>query len=312
MLPTRRPITGAAATLAITLIPSLVAAPAAVATFPGDNGLIVFQQETDDGIQLFTMKPDGTDIRQITQVEAEPGRDQPGAGRADWSPDGRTIVFNENDCQIRLIDADGSNLREVPGEPGYTLGTDLCEADPSFTPDGRSIVYGRFDGQAEHIWRVDLDGTNRRLVTDACGIDPNVSPDATQLSCMGDGLWVVNMDGTDAKQVSPSTEIFFQNDWAPDGSAIVFADEHREGSAAPANIATVAPDGTNLRYLTDDGGNGVSYSPDGTAIVYRRISGDDRALFIMAADGSGARQITEFVPAASAPSFIDWGPAPIE
>ena len=32
---------------------------------------------------------------------------------------------------------------------------------------------------------MNIDGTDRKLVTDACGIDPNVSPDGTLLSCKG-------------------------------------------------------------------------------------------------------------------------------
>ena len=116
----------------------LVASSGAYATFPGDSGLILFLAETEDGNQLFTMEPDGTEMRQITHVEPEPGPELPGASRADWSPDGRTIVFNENDCTIAFIDADGGDLRRVPPEPGASAWYEHLRGRPILHP-GRTV-----------------------------------------------------------------------------------------------------------------------------------------------------------------------------
>ena len=57
----------------------------AYATFPGRNGLIAFQVQTDAGIQIYTVRPSGHNLRQITHVSGD-------AVRPDWSPDGRQIV----------------------------------------------------------------------------------------------------------------------------------------------------------------------------------------------------------------------------
>ena len=65
----------------------VLAVPAqALATYPDDNGLIVFTAPTDAGSQLFTIRPNGRGLRQITHVAGD-------AFHADWSPDGRHIVF---------------------------------------------------------------------------------------------------------------------------------------------------------------------------------------------------------------------------
>jgi hypothetical protein len=39
------------------------------------------------------------------------------------------------------------------------------------------------------------------------------------------------------------------HDWAPDGRHLVITDNAND-PAKPANIATIRPDGTGLRYLT--------------------------------------------------------------
>jgi hypothetical protein len=51
------------------------------ATFPGRNGLIAFQSLTGAGVQIFTVRPNGHDLRQITFLSGN-------AIAADWSPDG--------------------------------------------------------------------------------------------------------------------------------------------------------------------------------------------------------------------------------
>jgi Tol biopolymer transport system component len=311
--------------LGVLIVLMLAGTPGASATFPGDNGLIVVQASTADGVQLFTLRPDGTDMRQITHVAPRASADNPGASHPDWSPDGRTITFDENDCQMALIDPDGSDLREVPAEPGHHVGIDFCEGGQSFTPDGKSLVYERFDGTTDGTWIVNLDGTGRRRITDFCPIAAVVSPDGTRLACRGgpdNALWVMNMDGTGALRVSPPAEVGFKHDWAPDGSVVLFS--QHPSSDSDADIATVAPDGTGLRWLTDygpdTGARAGSYSPDGASIIFQLTQGDRHALARMAADGSDVVQLTEY--SATWPGldgvgfndphfpYFDWGPTP--
>ncbi len=302
---------------ALALLLMVVATPSALATFPAANGLIVFQAETDGGTQLFTMKPDGTELRQLTHVEAVPPpelfRQFPGAARPDWSPDGRTIMFTENDCTIAFIDVAGGDPWRVTPEAAGSGGMTICEAGARFAPDGRSIVYERCLDTACAIWTMDVEGRDRKPVTHACAPEAEVSPDGTRIVTKGcSGLMVANLDGTDQRQVTPVLSVARKFDWAPDGSAIAFSDDNHDDSPDAINIATVAPDGTGLRYLTDvEAGSHAyigSYSPDGASIVYRLDRGEEYALFVLAADGSDVRQITEF--SAFRPRYIDWGPAP--
>ena len=146
---------------------ALVLAGPAQATFPGHNGRIAFGSATDHGRQLFTVRPNGRDLRQITHVVSGD------AGDADWSPDGRLIAFDieaPDSVQLGIMNADGSGLVMLPKVAG-----NIVEADPSFTPDGRRIIFLTFDGTIEAIWSMDLDGTHRHLVAPLGAADPRLT-----------------------------------------------------------------------------------------------------------------------------------------
>ena len=113
-----------------------LAAPAQ-ATYPGKNGLIAFHSQTAQGTQIFTVRPNGRDLRQITRVNGD-------ASTPDWSPDGRMIAFDletADAAQIAIMNADGSGLHTLPLAPG-----NIVEVDPSFTPDGRRLYFNVADG----------------------------------------------------------------------------------------------------------------------------------------------------------------------
>src|SRR5215469_8546725 len=101
------------------------------ATFPGKNGRIAFVVGPD----IYTMKPDGTDLKQLTNLGPDSS-----AFWESWSPDGKQIVFNEYRPpdflgQLWMMDADGSSQRLLLAD------TEFDDERPSFTPDGNSIVF---------------------------------------------------------------------------------------------------------------------------------------------------------------------------
>ncbi len=293
----------------------LATAGPAFATFPGRNGLIAFQVQTDAGIQIYTVRPSGHNLRQITHVSGD-------AVRSDWSPDGRQIVFeiDRNEapfCSIALMNSDGSDIVEL------TPTANVCENDPSFTPDGARIFFDRFDGVDEAFWSMDLTGNDRQRIGNCCA-DPNVSPNGEKLSFVAESdqefqsaLFISNVDGSNLFQLIPfSFGVAVKQDWAPDGQHLVFS---KNGIGHPpgisANIATIRPDGTHLRLITHYEGGDVqalvgSYSPDGRWIAFRLEDHGLSGLYKIRPDGSHIRAI---LPLSSfKPRFIDWGAKPSE
>lgn len=283
------------------------------ATFPGHNGLIAFQAQTAAGLQIFTVRPNGTQLRQITYLDGD-------AVAAAWSPDGRQIVFEHDvpdTCSnVAIMNPDGTGLIEFPAP-------NVCEGDPTFTADGKRIIFNRFDPATydEAFWSMDLSGGNRQRLGPCCA-DPTVSPDGKKLSYVGfngdptgAALFTSSIDGSNVVQVTPfSFDVGVKQDWAPDRKHLVFTiygDNPIDGVSP--NIVTIRPDGTGMRQLTHYQGGAVkaitgSYSPDGRWIVFRFQDHGTFGLYKIRPDGTHLTVILPLSP--FRPGFIAWGPRP--
>jgi Tol biopolymer transport system component len=137
---------------------------------PGDyspNGKrLVFIRANDTTFALFTVKIDGTDLRQITPGGSDRFSINFECGR--WSPQGNEILFSArapatDRSTIWAVHSDGSGLRRIaiPGCGGAA--SDPTSADcfgPRWSPDGQKIIFNRFHPpEGEDIYTVDADGT---------------------------------------------------------------------------------------------------------------------------------------------------------
>jgi len=288
-----------------------------LATYPAPTGTIAFSADAGSGAQIWTVRPNGHDIRQVTHVDGD-------AVAPDWSPDGELIVFergrhladDSDEVTVQLMRADGSHVVNL------TPALACCSGDPSFTPDGEHIVYWRWDGVEEAIWMMNLDGGNQhRILATPGGADPNVSPDGNTLSFRlglagteNGALFRSSVGGGGVAQVTPFNDISIKHDWAPDGRLLLFTDNADTGDPTDStNIATIRPDGTGMRHLTGYAGAHVnvfagSYSPDGRWIVlrYEDVDRGTFSLYRMRADGSNLKEIA-FLGDLK-PRLTDWGP----
>lgn len=277
------------------------------ASFPGKNGRIAFVQ---DG-EIFTMNPDGSDIRQLTHL----GPDNSGSWPA-WSADGSQIVFNEapppdGTPELWLMNADGSNQHLLLAERGF------AEQRPSFSPDGTKVVFGRCDlnlgeGDSCGIFTVRTDGHGIEAIVPIRLGDtdrsPMYSPDGKTIAFIispdehggfNGVTYLVDSDGSNRRRITPPAPCLIRPDWSPDGTEItLFAH-----LCNPQNetIAVINADGTHIRYLTHNGTdffNGPHdrnpvWSPDGEFIVFERDSPDfsESAIYLIKPDGSGLKAL---------------------
>ena len=217
-----------------------------------------------------------------------------------------------------LMNADGSGFTDLTGNRNG------CEATPSFSPDGTRIFFERFDDitNVDAIWSMNLSGGDRHLITTGTGsgvTNPDVSPDGTKLSFIdfngqdaGNALFTASIDGTSPRQLTPFTlDVGIKQSWAPDGSRITLTPDADFPDHFSPNVATISPDGSDLRYLTHYNAGGAaaftgSYSPNGQWIVFRLQSRSTSTfgLFKIRPDGTRRALIAQLP---FAPRFIDWG-----
>ena len=121
---------------------------------------------------LFVVRIDGGKLRQITSWDMHPGD-------ADWSPDGKSIVFEADLVNGRgdawVIRPDGKGLRNLTYRqpvPGHWDGF----SDPGFSPDGRFVqmLWGFHyeDGSfTAGLATIRVDGSDLRYIGDGMGLE---------------------------------------------------------------------------------------------------------------------------------------------
>jgi WD40 repeat protein len=140
--------------------------------YPGDyspNGKrIVFLRSLFDSgpIALYTVKTDGSDLRQLTAPGMGTQLDFTGGS---WSPQGNEILFSARPSEgqrsaVFVVHADGSGLRQIP-IPG--CGTTSGCSEPVWSPDGQKIAFTMFVAQTglSDLYTVNPDGTDPHRVT---------------------------------------------------------------------------------------------------------------------------------------------------
>jgi len=284
-------------------LPILVAASGrpARATFPGSNGLIAFDRKTADGWSIAVVRPDRSGVRTLVPNAVAPA----------WSADGRSLAFTRktrhDSTAIFVVNADGSNVREVSAGPAYA---------PAWSPDGRQLAYT--DGS--DLFVVNLDGSHRRRLTN----DGNLNDEPV---CSPDGKWIAFVSYPTRQTIDGSLSSLIRNDgsrrlnflwgggtadgpaWSPDGTKIVYAANGRAGSSDIYVAST--KEGSKPRRLTDTRAyeGDAAWSPDGMQIVYAIFTknGSRSGLYVMNADGSGRRPLVRGKASKAAP---DWQPTP--
>jgi Tol biopolymer transport system component len=120
-------------------------------------------------------------------------------------------------------------------------------------------------------------------------------PAGNGLMAYSDGdIWVVDPDGTDARQLTSGPAEDQTASWSRDGMRLAYWSVDATG--APSSLVVIEPDGSDpVTVFTDEAGRtpaGIDWSPDGTRIAFalcpEEPCGD---FFVVASDGSGSSMI---------------------
>jgi len=280
--------------------------------FSPDGAHIAFRSERDSG-GIFVMGSTGESVRRLTTFGYDPA----------WSPDGTRIVFSSEDGhnpwsregrgKLSVVAVADGSITELP-----TAGDAV---QPSWSPGGHRIAYwglGETGGQRD-LWTMRADGAadpEALRVTDDAAVDwdPVWSPDGRALYFASErggsmNLWRVAIDEVSGRlegepqPITTPSRISGSISLSPDGRQLMYVSWDQRSTIErvgldPATGRVTAPPRAALR------GSRVIYthdaSPSGEWIAFSN-QGVQEDLFVVRADGTGYRQLTD-------DAFRDRGP----
>ena len=269
------------------------------------------------GPDIYSMKPDGSDVKQLTNL----GSQNIAAFWESWSFDGSEIVFVESSSssvpQLWLMNSDGTKQHQVFNDGNYQ------DYAPSFAPDGGHLIFTRCQPAPPNscaIYRVNVDGTGLQAITHFSPVinewEANYSPngkrisfEAFELGGILAAVYYMNPDGTDQQRITAPAPCAIDANWSPDGEKITVWTH--ECNPQANQILTMNADGSDITPLTNTRlpivNDNSTWSPDGIRIAFERdnLSKGTSAIFVINADGKEMTQILEVTNSAK-PSALHY------
>ena len=219
-------------------------ASAAEAYFSHDGKqlIVTARMASHPNHNVYIMNIDGTNVRRIT----DKGKD----ACTYFSPNGKQIVFSSDRDNEQLPPGDYANSANYPpGSEVYIANVDgtgikrltfntAYEAETSFSPDGKWILYSSNADDNIELYRMTLDGKTKVRITRTPDLQEGGSfymPDGKRIIFRAwkkgsesdrnrpSQLYLINDDGTGLVQLTDNQEFNWSPYPSPDGKHLVFA-----------------------------------------------------------------------------------------
>ncbi len=253
------------------------------------DGAIVFTAPADHHNHVWTIAPDGQNLRQLT------------SGTSDESiqrllPTGDLVVTRmgeDRTAHIALADRDGGNPRPLVRGTG--------EWFMDLSPDGKTLIYLRVD-TPRALWSVPVTGGEPRKIASDFNFGAVVSPDSRLVAY----LVPQELEGT-----SPTTCVVVPIEggaptatftwptqssppkWTPDGKGLSFVVAKDKSSNVFFQPLAGGPPHPVTR-LTEGWIGAYLWSPDGKRLVLQRTLANVTNLWSVGTDGRAPEPITDF------------------
>ena len=213
------------------------------------------------------------------------------------------------------------------GQPSRRVTADtFYESDPSWAPDGSSLVYASQRSGNSDLWILQRDGSTTQLTFDSSeDSQPTWSSDGRSILftssrdvsatldrsvffgyTFGGGIWSIPAFGGEASRI---VDDGFNPSWAPDSPRFAY-DSSADG---PRRIWIADASGESRNRLSADESDLAahirpSWSPSGQWIVYERQPGSQAsagALVLISSDGNESFQLTKGIHRDMAPAWAN-------
>ena len=267
--------------------------------FSKDGMMVLTAKGQDSSVDI--MRADGSERKRIYDVSKQSDLDPvlvkrglAGAFFPVWSPDGEWVVFGlgswftergKGRARLMRVRRDGTGAEQLTDDSVFNAGF------PSYSADGKEVVF--------RSWGKGDDGYDQQ------------------------GLRIVNLETRKIRVLTKDYDNLPL--WSPDGSRIMMTrGVKKEGSIwSNFDIFTIRPDGSDLRRLTTseasdghavwtNGGKQILWNSAmagyrDEACMYDQTFQPYGQVFVMDADGSHKRQITDSIWEDSTPQYVPPG-----
>ena len=228
--------------------------------------------------------------------------------RPTWSPNGRQILFHNDDPHSLVVMTPGSASRRVLYAPGEDR-SDEFPAEIAWSPAGGRIAFTRgviFEAQGplgpetrarDGLFVMNSDGTGmRELLIGERFNSPTWSRDGKRIAYLqadasGAAVWSVDVaTGAIARLFDVPNDVSGIR-WSP--RADLFSLARQGGPGGVNGVWIVRSDGGGLRRVVSRRTtNYANWSPDGRELVFTGVTGTSGDIYTIRTDGTGQRRLT--------------------
>ena len=257
------------------------------ADLPPAKDEIAFSRKTNGYWQIWTVDPDGNNLIQRTFSSKDKRKPV-------WKPGEDKILYHTSNNEVFEFDLTAQEEKQLLPDLGQIT-------DSAFSPDGKTLIFARFDSNVKdksNLWLYDLESKELTLLIEDPGFQysPRFSPDGTKIVFVyGRGwrthdLWLYTLKSKAKKRLTDNDAYDLMPEFSPDGATIACASS-RTGNY---DIWLINADGSNPRRITKPLGveSFPSWSPKGDRLAIASQRGGSLQIWLINIEGKDWKQLT--------------------